>query len=45
MLRPNDWDRETDVVVLGFGGAGVAAAVTAHDLGSDVLILEKAPEG
>mgnify|MGYP001185503853 CR=1 FL=1 len=44
-MRPNDWDRETDVVVLGFGGAGVAAAVTAHDLGSDVLILEKAPEG
>jgi succinate dehydrogenase/fumarate reductase flavoprotein subunit len=44
-LKPNAWDRETDVVVLGYGGAGVAAAVTAHDLGAEVLILEKAPEG
>ena len=39
------WDMEADVVVVGFGAAGVAAAVTAHDLGADVLILEKAPEG
>ena len=44
-MIPDNWDRETDVVVLGFGGAGVATAVTAHDLGSEVLILEKAPEG
>src|SRR6185437_6866292 len=34
-----------DVVVVGFGAAGVAASVTAHDLGARVLILEKAPEG
>jgi succinate dehydrogenase/fumarate reductase flavoprotein subunit len=39
------WDMETDVVVVGFGAAGTAAAVTAHDLGADVLILEKAPAG
>ncbi len=39
------WDLEADVVVVGFGGAGVAAAVTAHDLGGKVVILEKAPEG
>ena len=26
-------------------GAGVAAAVTAHDLGAEVILLEKAPEG
>jgi succinate dehydrogenase/fumarate reductase flavoprotein subunit len=39
------WDLETDVVVVGFGAAGMAAAVTAHDLGSNVIILEKAPEG
>jgi len=44
-VKPYAWDRETDVIVLGFGGAGVAAAVTAHDLGAEVLILEKAPEG
>ncbi|HEY1258763.1 MAG TPA: FAD-binding protein [Stellaceae bacterium] len=42
---PQHWDVDTDVVVVGFGAAGVAAAVTAHDLGAKVLILEKAPEG
>src|SRR5262245_41224619 len=40
-----DWDIEADVVVVGFGAAGVAASVTAHDLGAKVVILEKAPEG
>ncbi len=48
-LEPNRmpllWDVEADVVVVGFGAAGVAAAVTAHDLGAKVVILEKAPEG
>jgi succinate dehydrogenase/fumarate reductase flavoprotein subunit len=39
------WDVEADVVVVGFGAAGVAASVTAHDLGAKVVILEKAPEG
>jgi succinate dehydrogenase/fumarate reductase flavoprotein subunit len=42
---PIQWDREADVVVVGFGAAGVATSVTAHDLGAEVLILEKAPEG
>ena len=42
---PRKWDEEADVVVVGFGAAGVAAAVTAHDLGAAVVILEKAPEG
>ena len=42
---PDHWDMEADVVVVGFGGAGFAAAVTAHDLGQNVLILEKAPDG
>lgn len=42
---PQVWDMEADVVVVGFGAAGMAAAVTAHDLGAKVLILEKAPEG
>lgn len=44
-MIPKKWHRETDVVIVGFGGAGVAAAVTAFDLGAEVLILEKAPEG
>jgi 3-oxosteroid 1-dehydrogenase len=37
----NGWDEEHDVVVVGSGGAGFAAAVTAKSLGSDVVILEK----
>jgi succinate dehydrogenase/fumarate reductase flavoprotein subunit len=39
------WDVEADVVVVGFGAAGAAASVTAHDLGAKVVLLEKAPEG
>ena len=39
------WDVEAEVVVVGFGAAGVAASVSAHDLGAKVVILEKAPAG
>lgn len=39
------WDRQADVVVVGFGGAGAAAAITACDAGASVILLEKAPEG
>jgi succinate dehydrogenase/fumarate reductase flavoprotein subunit len=42
---PEKWDREYDVVVVGWGSAGTAAAVTAHDQGAKVLILEKMPDG
>jgi len=37
------WDKEYDVVVAGSGGSGLSAAITAHDLGASVIILEKAP--
>jgi len=37
------WDKEYDVVVAGYGGSGISAAITAHDNGSSVVILEKAP--
>lgn len=42
-----DWSREveTDVVVLGYGCAGSIAAITAHDKGARVLILERMPQG
>jgi succinate dehydrogenase/fumarate reductase flavoprotein subunit len=40
----SSWDATTDVLVLGFGGAGCAAAIAAHDAGAEVLILEKMPE-
>lgn len=39
---PKRWDREADVVVLGSGAAGLAAATLAHDGGAKVLLLEKA---
>jgi len=41
---PGKWDYEADVAVLGTGAAGFAAAITAHDKGAKVLILEKASE-
>jgi succinate dehydrogenase/fumarate reductase flavoprotein subunit len=40
---PASWDQEADVVVIGYGGAGAVTAITAHDAGADVLILEKTP--
>ena len=39
------WNGVYDVVVVGFGGAGAVAAITAADNGAKVLLLEKAPEG
>ncbi|MBQ8829483.1 MAG: flavocytochrome c [Burkholderiaceae bacterium] len=32
---------QADIVVIGAGGAGLSAAVTAHDLGKKVVVLEK----
>lgn len=37
------WDKEADVVIVGYGGAGAVSAITAHDAGAKVLVLEKAP--
>ncbi len=34
----------TDVLVIGFGGAGASAAIVAKDAGADVVILEKLAE-
>jgi len=42
---PQQWHRQADVVVVGYGAAGTAAAITAHDAGAKVLMLEKAPKG
>ena len=35
---------ETDVPVIGYGGAGACAAIAAHDAGAKVLVLEKMPQ-
>ena len=42
---PQKWDKEVDVVVVGYGAGGAATAITAADAGANVLILEKAPKG
>lgn len=40
----NDWYTETDVLIVGGGGAGVSAAIEAADAGADVIVLEAASE-
>jgi 3-oxo-5alpha-steroid 4-dehydrogenase len=40
-----EWDTETDVVVVGFGCAGAAAAIGAREAGAGVVILERAGAG
>lgn len=39
------WDGRYDVVVIGFGAAGAASAISAANEGANVLLLDKAPEG
>jgi succinate dehydrogenase/fumarate reductase flavoprotein subunit len=38
------WNKEVDVVIVGYGGAGAVAAITANDEGAEVLLVEKQPE-
>ncbi len=38
-----EWHKDVDVVVIGCGGAGGVAAITASDYGSEVLVIEKQP--
>ena len=35
------WDRTVDLLVMGSGAAGMGAAVRGHDLGMEVLLVEK----
>lgn len=44
-LNSIDWHGEYDVIVVGYGGAGATASITAADEGANVLLLEKAPKG
>ncbi|MFC1820854.1 FAD-dependent oxidoreductase [Thermodesulfobacteriota bacterium] len=40
-IQRTRWHWEADVVVIGYGAAGAAAAITAHDGGAQIIILEK----
>jgi urocanate reductase len=40
---PEKWDKETEVLVIGTGYAGLAAAIEAFDGGSQVVVIEKNP--
>lgn len=46
MIRnlPAKWDVETDLVAVGSGGGGLAAAITAHDHGLKAVVLERSDE-
>ena len=44
-LIPQKWDYEADVVVVGLGAAGASAAISAHDNGAKVLVVEKQSYG
>ena len=39
-----DWNAETDVLIVGGGGAGICAAIEAADAGARVTVLEAASE-
>ncbi len=44
MYFDGSFDETTDVVVIGYGAAGAVTALTAHDEGAGVLIVEKQAE-
>ncbi len=39
--KPEKWDLETDVLVVGTGGGGLTAVIAAHDLSAKVAVIEK----
>ena len=38
-------NRSCDVLIIGGGSAGLRAAIEAHDVGADVLIISKSRKG
>lgn len=44
MVRQMRWDKETDVVIVGYGATGAVAAITVSEAGGTAIILDKAPE-
>ncbi len=41
---PQNWDLEADIVAIGSGVGGLAAAITAHDHGASAIVLERADQ-
>ncbi len=41
---PDHWDGEADFVIVGYGGAGAIAAITAKHEGASCIVLEKSTE-
>ncbi len=41
---PAKWDKETDVVIVGYGATGAVAAITVSEEGGRAIVIEKAPE-
>jgi succinate dehydrogenase/fumarate reductase flavoprotein subunit len=39
------WDKEADVVIVGYGCAGAVCGITCHDAGTETIILEKMKPG
>jgi 3-oxosteroid 1-dehydrogenase len=39
--KPDKWDLETEVLVVGTGGSALTAAILAHDNGAGVTVIEK----
>jgi succinate dehydrogenase/fumarate reductase flavoprotein subunit len=42
-MNAHEWDAAADLVVVGFGAAGAAAAISGADQGASVILLEKQP--
>ena len=42
---PATWDRQADVVVVGFGAAGAATAITAYEAGRRCSCWKRPPRG
>ena len=41
IIHHDRWHFDADVAIVGYGAAGAAAAITAHDAGTQVVVLEK----
>ena len=44
-INPVDWEAETDVIVVGAGGAGISAALEASEHAKKVILLDRFHEG